>query len=494
MRQVAAFRLQPYHGLLPRSDGGSQHPQEKWGLLMPAAAKGASAAANLKAARAAAAAETDAEGLPASILDLPPSFFKGKRVLVRGDLNLPVMEDPSSSNKSGYRVTDDTRMRALLPTLRYLLDAGARVLLLSHFGDPKLPLQEQQHKRFSLKMLVEPLQQMLHAPVVFAPNCIGEDTQKKSKELKEGEVLLLENVRLDAGEKGNSSSLGSSLADLCDVYVNDAFGAAHRKHASIDATPRAAINQGKPALAGVLMLKELQAIQRAVSTPSRPVAWIVGGAKVSSKAVLLKRLLSVSQPGDRILVGGCMALTFLKARGNAVGASMIEPEQLDTCREIESLASSAGVELLLPVDFLLGNEVSPTAKAMGVVTAKEGIPEGLMALDQGPQTNEIFTKAITNSKTIVWNGPMGVAENPAFVGGTAAVAAAAAAATAAGATSVVGGGDSLAAVKQLQKQQPDLQLSHLSTGGGATLKLLEGAPMPAVQALCTQQQLAQLLR
>ncbi|KAL8435030.1 hypothetical protein Efla_003998 [Eimeria flavescens] len=497
--QSLAFRYQTPPNLSPSPEGHLQ--QQPRGIAAAAAAAGKAAtpasptAAAAAAAANAAAANAAATGLPASILDLPPSYFKGKRVLVRGDLNLPVTADTSSSSSSsGFRVADDTRLKALLPTLRYLLDAGARVLLLSHLGDPKLPQQQQQQMegRYSLRLVLQPLQQLLQVPVHFAPSCVGEETEKMAQQLKEGEVLLLENVRLHAGEKENSVEFSRSLSPLFDVFVNDAFGAAHRKHASIDRLPREAVSQGKPALAGILMNQELQAIQGALSSPARPVAWIVGGSKVSTKAALLRRLLSVSRPGDRVLLGGCMALSFLKARGMQVGASLVEDGQLDTCREIESAAAAAGVELLLPVDFELAAGLSPSTERVGSCSAAEGIPPNLMALDQGPRTNALFADAIKNSKTIVWNGPMGVAEYPAFRGGTAAVAAAAAAATAAGAVSIVGGGDSVAAIKQLQQQQPDLQLSHLSTGGGAMLKLLEGAPMPAVEALCSPQQLHSL--
>ncbi|KAL8434721.1 hypothetical protein ACSSS7_002966 [Eimeria intestinalis] len=485
----AAFRSQQPLGLSPSS--------EKQQLRQQPRGSNSTASAAATAATAAAAA---ADGLPASILDLPPSYFKGKRVLLRGDLNVPIAaadsnssNSSSSSSSSRYRVTDDTRLRALLPTLRYLIDCGARVLLLSHFGDPKLP-QQQQEPRFSLRLLLQPLEQLLQAPVQFAPACVGEAAEQMAQKLQDGEVLLLENVRLLAGEKENSSTLGSSLASLCDIYVNDAFGAAHRMHASIDAAPRAAVAARKPALAGLLMIKELQAIQGALISPARPACWIVGGSKVSTKAALLRRLVSLSSRGDRIIVGGCMALTFLKGRGMQTGASLVEDAQIDTCRAIEAAAAAAGVELLLPVDFELGEGPPAHAAPKGSCKVEEGVPSHLMALDQGPLTNALYAEAIKASKTIVWNGPMGVAENPAFMRGTAGVAAATAAATAAGAVSVVGGGDSLAAIKQLQQQQPDLQFSHLSTGGGATLKLLEGATMPAIDALCTPQQLAQLIR
>ncbi|KAL8271104.1 hypothetical protein Esti_004958 [Eimeria stiedai] len=479
----AAFRFHQSLGLTPSSEKQQQHQP-----------RGVTAAASAASTPAAAAAAAAADALPASILDLSPSFFKSKRVLLRGDLNVPVAAADPSSSSSGFRVMDDSRLRALLPTIRYLLDCGARVLLLSHFGDPKLP-QQQHEQRFSLQQLLQPLQQLLQVPVRFAPACVGEQTAQMVQQLQDEEVLLLENVRLQGGEKENSLTLGASLASLCDVFVNDAFGAAHRKHASIDAAPRAAVAAGKLALAGLLMIKELQAIQGALVSPARPACWVVGGSKVSTKAALLKRLVSLSSPGDRIIVGGCMALTFLKGRGMQVGASLVEDAQIDTCKAIEAAAAAAGVELLLPIDFELGEGALPAhATLKGSCKAEEGVPPNLMALDQGPLTNALYAKAIKSSKTIVWNGPMGVAENPAFMGGTAAVAAAAAAATAAGAVSIVGGGDSLAAIKQLQLQQPHLKFSHLSTGGGATLKLLEGASIPAVEALCTPQQLSQLVR
>ncbi|XP_026190799.1 uncharacterized protein LOC34622208 [Cyclospora cayetanensis] len=399
LRYAAGFRFQGPQGLSPLDGLALQRAHQQHGLPSAAAAAAPKSRIAALASSSLSAPPPAAEDVPASLMDVRPSFFKGKRVLVRGDLNVAVMED--SSNSTGYRVTDDTRMRALEPTLRYLLDAGARVLLLSHFGDPQLP-QQQQQPRFSLKMLLQPLQQMLRVPVHFAHSCVGEETESMANQLNEGEVLLLENVRLNPGEKENSAVLGSQVASLCDVYVNDAFGAAHRRHASLDAAPRAAVQEGKAALAGLLMLKELQAIQGAVSSPERPVCWIVGGAKVSSKAQLLRRLLSVSSKGDKVLVGGCMALTFLKARGAALGASLVEDSQLETCKEVEALAAATGVELMLPVDLLVGAEASPTSEVLGAPSVSQGVPEGLLALDHGPRTNELFADAIKGCNTIVW--------------------------------------------------------------------------------------------
>lgn len=382
--------------------------------------------------------------------------LRGKRVLVRVDFNVPLNER--------LEVTDDTRIRAALPTIRHAMTQGAKVLLISHLGRPKGKVVP----ALSLAPVARRLSDLLGTTVTLAPDCMGEAVKAAAAALQPGRVLLLENCRFHAGDEKNDESMSRALAELCDVFVNDAFGAAHRAHAST-----VGITRFVPvSAAGFLMAKELTYLGRVLTNPAHPFVAVLGGAKVSDKIGVLRNLVSKV---DAFLVGGGMAYTFLKAQGMEIGASLLEADKLDVAKVILNEARAKGVTFLLPMDHVIAEK--PEAAAATRLADSTAIPAGWMGLDIGPKARDAFAKIIGGAKTIVWNGPMGVFELPPFREGTVAVAKAIAAS---GATSIVGGGDSVAAVGQAGVAD---RITHISTGGGASLEFLEGIELPGVAAL-----------
>lgn len=391
-----------------------------------------------------------------TIKELDP---RGKRVFLRVDFNVPL--------KDGV-VTDDTRIRETLPTLRLAIEKRARLILASHLGRPKGTLDE----KYSLKPAAKKLEELLGKRVAFSDDCVGAEAEAKSKALKDGEVLLLENVRFHAEEEKNDEGFSKQLAALCDgLFVCDAFGSAHRAHASVVGITKFV----KQSAAGLLMEKELAYMGKAISNPERPFVAILGGAKVSDKIGVVENLMKIA---DVLLIGGGMAYTFLKAQGQRIGKSLVENEKLDLAKKILDDARARNFKFLLPVD----NMVAPEFKADAPATVMDvsAIPDDQMGLDIGPRTITLYGAEIAKAKTIVWNGPMGVFEMPAFAKGTLAIAEAVAKATDRGATSIVGGGDSVAAVHQSGVAE---KISHISTGGGASLEFLGGRNLPGVEAL-----------
>jgi len=385
--------------------------------------------------------------------------LKGKRVFIRVDFNVPL--------KDGV-ITDDTRIRETLPTLNLAIQKGGRLVLASHLGRPK----GGPDAKYSVKPAAKKLEELLGKPVAFASDCVGAEAEAKSKALKDGDVLVLENVRFHPEEEKNGEAFSKQLAALCDgVFVCDAFGSAHRAHASVVGITEFV----KQAAAGLLMEKEIAYIGKAVSNPTRPFVAILGGAKVSDKIEVVENLMKIA---DAMLIGGGMAYTFLKAQGLGIGKSLVEEDKIELAKKILADAKAKNFKLLLPVDNVIAPEFKADAPSM--VVDSQSVPADQMALDIGPKTVETYKAEIAKAKTIVWNGPMGVFEMPAFAKGTLEIAKAVATATTAGATSIIGGGDSVAAVHQSGVAK---QISHISTGGGASLEFLGGRKLPGVEAL-----------
>jgi phosphoglycerate kinase len=379
---------------------------------------------------------------------------RGKRVFCRVDFNVPL---------ENGNITNDKRIRAALPTIQYLSEQGAKVILASHLGRPKGEVVEE----LRLTPVAERLSELLGKPVAKADEAVGEAVEQKVAALKDGDVLLLENVRFYPGEEKNDPGLAKSFAELADLYVNDAFGAAHRAHAST-----AGIAEHLPAVAGFLMQKELDTLGKALEAPERPFTAIIGGAKVKDKIGVIENLLDKV---DNLLIGGGLSYTFLKAKGFEIGKSLLEPEKIDLAKEFMKKAEEKGVKLLLPVDVVAAADFAPDARSE--VVDAEAIPEDLEGLDAGPKTRELFADVIKNSKLVIWNGPMGVFEFDRFAEGTFAVAKAMAEADA---ITIVGGGDSAAAISKAGLAD---KVDHVSTGGGASLELMEGKILPGVAAL-----------
>ena len=383
----------------------------------------------------------------------------GKKVLLRCDFNVP-------QDKTTGAITDDKRIVAALPTIKYLLEQNAAVIACSHLGKPK----EGPDPKFSLAPVAKRLSELLGKPVIMAADVVGPDAAAKAAALKNGEIMLLENTRFEKGETKNDPELARKLADMAQVYVSDAFGSVHRAHAST-----AGVAAYLPAVSGFLIAKELEIMGGALADPKRPLVAILGGAKVSSKIGVINNLLDIA---DTIIVGGGMTYTFIKAMGGTVGTSLLEDDWLDYCKEMMAKAKEKGVKLLLPVDTVCADAFSADAKPELVDTMK--IPDGRMGMDIGPKTIQQFSDAVKDAGTVIWNGPMGVFEFPAFAEGTRAIAKALAATHA---ITIVGGGDSAAAVAQLGYAD---QMTHISTGGGASLELLEGKELPGVACLLDQ--------
>ena len=386
--------------------------------------------------------------------------FKGKKALVRVDFNVPLNED--------LKITDDTRISAALPTLKKILSDGGSVILMSHLGRPKNGPEE----KFSLKHIVEHLSEKLGVSVKFVSDCIGYEVSSAAEQLSDGEVLLLENLRFYSEEKAGDKIFAEKLSHLADIYVNDAFGTAHRAHAS---TAVIAEFVGENKCFGYVMANEISNLEKVVNEGERPITAIMGGAKVSSKITIINKLMDKV---DKIIIGGGMSYTFAKAMGGNVGASLVENDKLDLALSLISEAKEKGVELLIPLDSLNADSFSNDANTL--VSDIDKVQEGWMGLDISEKTKSLYREAILDSKTILWNGPMGVFEMDAFAEGTKFVANAIADATASGSFSLVGGGDSVAAVKKFNMQN---KVSYVSTGGGAMLEYLEGKELPGVKAI-----------
>ena len=388
---------------------------------------------------------------------------RGKRVLVRADFNVP-----TETRGGKFRVTDDTRIRETLPTINYLREHGAKVILMSHFGRPKGKPVE----KYSLRPIGEYLYSLIHHPVIFSRDTIGDVPKEIIDHMESGDVALLENVRFQPGEEANDRNFAKALAELGDLYVNDAFGVAHRAHASTVGVTRFV----EKSAMGFLMEKELKHLKEGLEKPARPFVAILGGAKVSDKIGVLKTLM---EKADTILIGGAMANTFLKAQGIPVGASRVESDKVDLARELLDLAKQRGVKFLLPVDVVETDEVQPGANMRNTsrLSPQHGISDGWQAVDIGAATIALYQEEIAKAETILWNGPMGVFEIPEFGEGTIAIAEAMAQS---GAMTIIGGGDSVTAVKQAGLAD---KMTFISTGGGASLELLEGKELPGVAAL-----------
>lgn len=394
-----------------------------------------------------------------TVANLSAADVAGKRVLVRVDFNVP-LDDAG-------KITDDTRVRAALPTIQDLTGKGAKVILASHFGRPKGKVVDSMR----LTPVAVRLSELLGKPVVKTDDCIGDEAAATVAAMNDGDVVLLENVRFYAEEEANDPEFSKKLASLADLYVNDAFGTAHRAHASTEGVTKFL----SPSVAGYLIEKELQYLQAAIESPKRPLAAIVGGSKVSSKITVIETLLDKV---DKLFIGGGMIFTFYKARGLSVGKSLVEDDKLDLASALEAKAKDKGVELLLPTDVVLADNFAPDANSKTV--SVEAIPDGWMGLDIGPDSVAAFQKALATCQSVIWNGPMGVFEFDKFAAGTKAIAETLATLTPKGVTTIIGGGDSVAAVEKVGVAD---QMSHISTGGGASLELLEGKVLPGIAAL-----------
>ncbi|MFM6486185.1 MAG: phosphoglycerate kinase [Dolichospermum sp.] len=393
-----------------------------------------------------------------SLASLSAADISGKRALVRVDFNVPVDDQGN--------ITDDTRIRAALPTIQDLTQKGAKVILTSHFGRPKGV-----DEKLRLTPVAKRLSELLGQEVIKTDDCIGDDVAAKVAALDNGQVLLLENVRFYKEEEKNDPEFAQKLAANADFYVNDAFGTAHRAHASTEGVTKFL----SPSVAGYLVEKELQYLQGAIEEPKRPLAAIIGGSKVSSKIGVIETLL---EKCDKLIIGGGMIFTFYKARGLSVGKSLVEEDKLELAKTLEAKAKERGVALLLPTDIVSADKFAPDANATTV--SIENIPADGMGLDIGPDSVKVFQEALADCKTVIWNGPMGVFEFDKFAKGTEAIAHTLAEIGKTGTTTIIGGGDSVAAVEKVGLAD---QMSHISTGGGASLELLEGKVLPGIAAL-----------
>jgi len=393
-----------------------------------------------------------------SVGDLSKADLEGKTVLVRCDLNVPL---------DGKTITDDTRIRASVPTVKYLMENGAKVLLSSHLGRPKSGPED----KFSLGPVAPRLSELLGTSVTMAPDCIGDGVAECVGKMGNGDVLLLENTRFYKEEEKNVPEFAEKLAANADLFVNDAFGTAHRAHGSTEGVTKYL----SPSVAGFLLQKELDYLDGAVSEPKRPFAAIVGGSKVSSKIGVIESLM---EKVDKIVIGGGMVFTFLKARGLETGSSLVEEDQLDLAKKLETIAKEKGIDFILPTDVIIADKFAADAATQTV--GVDAIPEGWMGLDNGPASTADIIEKLSDCKTVIWNGPMGVFEFEAFSKGTFAVADCLAELTGSGCTTIIGGGDSVAAVEKAGLAE---KMSHISTGGGASLELLEGKVLPGVAAL-----------
>lgn len=393
-----------------------------------------------------------------TLANLSAEDLSGKRALVRVDFNVPV-DDAGN-------ITDDTRIRAALPTIQDLTQKGAKVILVSHFGRPKGV-----DDKLRLTPVAKRLSELLGQEVVKTDDSIGDEVSAKVGALQNGQVLLLENVRFYKEEEKNDPEFAKKLAANADLYVNDAFGTAHRAHASTEGVTKYL----SPSVGGYLIEKELQYLQSAIENPQRPLAAIIGGSKVSSKIGVIETLL---EKCDKLIIGGGMIFTFFKARGLNVGKSLVEEDKLELAKSLEAKAKERGVDLLLPTDVVVADNFAADANSQTV--SVENIPDGWMGLDIGPESVKFFQQALADTKTVIWNGPMGVFEFDKFAAGTEAIARTLAEISKTGATTIIGGGDSVAAVEKVGLAD---QMSHISTGGGASLELLEGKQLPGIVAL-----------
>merc|ERR1712087_855992 len=399
------------------------------------------------------------EAAKRSVGDLSEADLKGKKVFVRADLNVPLDGEQN--------ITDDTRIRAAVPTLKYLLEKGAKVLLTSHLGRPK----DGPEDKFRLNPVVPRLTELLGQDVGKCDDCIGADVTAKVDAMADGEILVLENVRFYKEETKNEASFAEKLAANADMFVNDAFGTAHRAHASTEGVTKFL----SPSVSGFLLQKELDYLDGAISDPKKPFCAIVGGSKVSSKIGVIESLM---EKCDKIIIGGGMIFTFYVAKGLGVGASLVEEDKVDLAKELMAKAEAKGVEFLLPSDVVLADKFAPDAATQTV--GIDAIPDGWMGLDIGPESLKTFQNALSDCKTVVWNGPMGVFEFDAFAAGTVGIADTLADLSGKGCCTIIGGGDSVAAVEKAGVAE---KMSHISTGGGASLELLEGKVLPGVAAL-----------
>jgi len=394
--------------------------------------------------------------------------FKNKKVLVRVDFNVPLNDK--------YKITDDTRIKSALPTIKHILKAGGAVILMSHLGRPQKKSNEDGSinvEKFTLEHLVPHLNKKLKLKVKFCPETIGKEATKMAKALKSGEVLLMQNTRFEKGETAGDPKLAKAMSALADIYINDAFGTAHREHASTAVIAKH-FKKGTKAF-GFLMEKEIKNANRLLNNPERPVTAIVGGAKVSDKIMLLEKLMNLA---DNIIIGGGMAYTFMRAKGGSTGNSLVEEDKIKLATKLLEKAKKKGVKIYLPKDSVIADSFSEKAKTETKYSMR--IKKGWMGLDIGPKAQEEFAAVILKSKTILWNGPMGVFEMKPFANGTMAIAKAVAEATSQGAFSLVGGGDSVAAVNQMGLAK---KVSYVSTGGGAMLEFLEGKELPGIAAM-----------